>query len=76
MASFNTPVSGVQHNYGGVVDVLIEMIMCQDVRFIEISVIEHPTPFFLVDADVICGGCKLPSWNYEGMSLLTDGKTS
>ena len=34
-------------------------------------VIDHPFPLFLIGADVLCGGRKAPSWNYEGISVST-----
>ena len=34
-------------------------------------VISHPFALFLLGADVLCGGRKPPSWNYEGINVCT-----
>ena len=38
-------------------------------------VIEHPFPFFLLDANVVFRGQREPSWNFKGIYHNTDPRT-
>ena len=66
--------SRVEHDYVGVAESSFELRVGESVGFVlgGLLVIEYPFPLFFLGADVLCGGWKVPSWNYEGISLLTD----
>ena len=75
---FGVPGSRVEHHYVGVVEKSFELSVGDSVKFVlsGLQVIEHPFPLFLLGANVLCGGWKVPSWNYEGISLTTNLGTS
>ena len=68
------PGSGVEHDYAGVVEGSFCMHLGPNVSFTltGMRIIDHPFALFLLGADVLCGGRKAPSWNYEGIAVTTD----
>ena len=71
---YAVPGSGVEHDYAGVVEGSFCMRLGPNVSFTltGMHIIDHPFVLFLLGADVLCGGRKAPSWNYEGIAVTTD----
>ena len=74
---FGVLSSRLEHDYTGLVENIFELRVGNSVRFVLSSlwVIEHPFPLFLLGSDVLCGGQKAPSWNYEGIYHTTNPGT-
>ena len=68
--------SGLEHDHVGIVEDPFVLHLGERVVFTltGMRVIEHPFPIFLLGADVMCGGHEGPSWNYEGLTICTEGK--
>ena len=77
---YAVPGSGIEHDYAGVMERSFVMRLGENVSFTltGMRVIDHPFALFLLGADVLCGGCKAPAWNYEGIAVRTsdDSKVS
>ena len=71
---WEVPGNGIGHDYIGVVENSFELRVWDSVKFVlsGLQVIEHSFPSFLLGTNVLCGGWKAPSWNYEGISLTTN----
>ena len=60
---FGVPGSGIEHDCAGVVVDPFELKLGPKVAFVisGMRVLLHPTPLFLIGADVLCGGRSPPS---------------
>lgn len=74
---FGVPRSGIEHDYAGVVVDPFELKLGPKVAFVisGMRVLSHPTPLFLIGADVLCGGRSPPSWNFGGADITTEPAT-
>ena len=72
--------SGIKHDYAGVVEGSFVMHLGENVSFTltGMRIIDHPFALFLLGVDMLCGGCKVPAWNYEGIEvrMSDDGTVS
>ena len=77
---YAVPSSGIEHDYARVVEGSFVMRLGENVSFMltGMRVIDHPFALFLLGTDVLCGECKAPAWNYEGIAvrMSDDGKVS
>ena len=70
----------MEHDYAGVMEAGFEIWLGEHVSFTltGMRVINHPFALFLLGADILYGGRKVPSWKYTGISIVTSpcGKVS
>ena len=66
---YSVPGSDVEHDYAGVVEASFVLKLGEFVSFTltGMRIIDHPFALFLLGADIMCGGCAKPSWNYTGV---------
>ena len=69
--------STTENDYTCVVEDSFELRVGDSVRFVlgGLSMTKHLFPLLLLGADIFCGGHKVPSWNYEGISLTMNSGT-